>query len=126
MRALGITMAAVAILLSAPADGVAQEALTGPWDLTVQTDQGDNVIRINIVQDGGALTATGDIPELGPIEMAGTIDGADIHFEWELDLQGTLLPITLMGTLADDGTISGTADFAGQGGGAWTAKRVGD
>ena len=123
MRSLGVVMAAVAFLVSAPADGVAQD-LSGMWMLTVESDQGDQPLPITIVQDGNELTATGEIPDLGPIEMKGMIDGSDVTFEWNLDLEGMELNILFTGTIADDGTMSGTADFGGFGGGGWTAKRV--
>ena len=123
MRSLGVVMAAVAFLVSAPADGVAQD-LSGMWNLTVESDQGDTPLPVTIVQDGNTLTATGEVPDLGPIEMKGMIDGSDVTFEWNLDLEGMELSIVLTGTLADDGTMSGTADFGGFGGGGWTAKRV--
>ena len=123
MRSLGVVMAAVAFLVSAPADGVAQD-LSGMWILTVESEQGDNPLPITIVQDGNDLTATGEVPDLGPIEMKGMIDGSDVTFEWNLDLEGMELSIVLTGTIADDGTMSGMADFGGFGGGAWTAKRV--
>ena len=124
MRSLGVVMAAVAFLVSAPADGVAQTDLSGMWMLTVQTEQGDNPLPVTITQDGKNLTATGESPEVGPIEMKGMIDGSDVTFEWNLDLEGMELNILLTGTVADDGTMSGMADFGGFGGGAWTAKRV--
>jgi hypothetical protein len=89
------------------------------------TDQGDQMLTINVVQDGQALTATGEAGEFGPIEMTGTVEGANIRFAWELDMQGTPLDIVFTGILAD-GVISGTADFGGMGQGDWTAKRAAD
>ena len=124
MKTLGVVMAAVAFLVSAPADGVAQTDLSGMWTLTVQSPDGDNPLPITIVQDGEKLTATGEIPDLGPIEMTGTIDGTEVLFEWDLYYEGMEISIVLMGTIADDGTMSGTADFGGFGEGAWTAKRA--
>jgi len=124
MKALGVVMAAVAFFVLAPADGVAQVDLSGMWTLTVQSDQGDQPLPITIVQDGEKLTATGEVPDLGPIEMTGTIDGSTVQFEWDLYIEGMELNITFMGTVADDGTMSGSADFGGFGEGAWSAKRV--
>ncbi len=126
MRSLGVVMAAVAFLVSAPADGVAQTDLSGMWMLTVQTEQGDNPLPVTITQDGQNLTATGESPDVGPIEMKGMIDGSDITFEWNLDIEGMELNILFMGTVAEDGTMSGTLDLGGFGGGDWTAKRVED
>ena len=124
MRALGVIMAAVAVLVSAPTDGAAQTDLSGMWTLTVQSDQGDQPLPITIVQDGESLTASGEVPELGPIEMKGTLDGSDVLFEWDLYIEGMELNIVFTGTVAEDGTISGTADFGGFGEGGWSAKRV--
>ena len=124
MRALGVVMAAVAFLVSAPAEGVAQTDLSGMWTLTIQSPDGDNPFAITIVQDGETLTAKGEIPELGEIEMTGSIDGTEVHFEWDLYIEGMEISIVLMGTIADDGTMSGTADFGGFSEGAWTAKRA--
>ena len=123
MRALGVFMTTVALLVVAPANGAAQDDLTGMWDLTVMTDQGDQMLTISVVQNGPDLTVTSDVGQFGLIEMKGTVDGANIRLAWELDLQGTPLDIVFTGTLAD-GVISGTADFGGMGQGDWTAKRV--
>ncbi len=122
MRALGVWMAVVAVLVAAPSSGAAQADLSGVWGLTVMTDQGDQLLTITVIQDGQDLTATGDAGEFGPIEMTGTIDGVNVRLAWELDLQGTPLDIVFTGILAD-GVISGSADFGGMGEGEWTAKR---
>ena len=126
MRALGVIMAAVAVLVSAATDGAAQTDLSGMWTLTMQSDQGDQPLPITIVQDGESLTASGEVPEFGPIEMKGTLDGSDVLFEWDLYIEGMELNIVFTGTIAEDGTISGTADFGGFGEGGWSAKRVED
>lgn len=124
MRTLGIIMAAVAVLVSAPVDGAAQTDLSGTWILTVMSEQGDQPLTITIIQDGQNLTATGDGGEIGPVEMKGTLDGSDVRFEWDLYIEGMALDIVFLGTIAEDGTISGTADFGGMGQGNWTAKRT--
>ena len=125
MRGLSVVMAAVAVLVTAPADGAAQADLSGEWNLTVMTDQGDQMLTVEIVQEGKDLTATGDAGEFGLIEMTGTLDGVDVRFEWALDFEGTPLDIVFVGTLAD-GTLSGTADFGGMGQGNWVAVRAVD
>ena len=122
MKSLGVWMAVVAVLVAAPSSGAAQADLSGDWELTVMTDQGDQMLTITVIQDGQDLTATGDAGEFGPIEMTGTIDGVNVRLAWELDLQGTPLDIVFTGILAD-GVISGSADFGGMGEGEWTAKR---
>ena len=124
MRALGVIMTAVAVLVSAPTDGAAQTDLSGMWLLTLSSEQGDQPLSITITQDGQELTATGDGGEIGPVEMKGMLDGSDVRFEWDLYIEGFELDIVFMGTIGDDGTISGTADFGDLGQGSWTAKRT--
>ena len=123
MRGLGVVMAAVALLVSVPADVTAQD-LSGMWTLTIQSPDGDQPVPVTIVQDGGDLKATGEIPELGPIEMVGTIEGSNVRFEWDFYVEGMELNIVFTGMLAEDGTLSGSADFGGFGEGGWTAVRV--
>ena len=123
MRALGVLMAATAVLVSIPSNASAQADLNGAWDLVIMTDQGDQMLTINIVQEGMALTASGDAGEFGMFEWKGTLEGADVTFEWALDMQGTPLDIVFTGTLAE-GAISGVADFGGMGQGDWSAKRA--
>ena len=125
MKALGVVLIAAAVLGSVPADGAAQADLSGTWDLTVMTDQGDQMLTVEVVQSGQDLTATGDAGEFGTIAMKGTIDGDRVRLAWELDLQGTPLEIVFLGTLAE-GSISGTADFGGMGQGDWLAERAND
>ncbi len=125
MRVLGVILAAVAVLVSAPADGAAQADLNGIWDLTVMTDQGDQVLTINVVQDGQDLTVTGDAGEFGQFEMKGTVDGSNVRFAWELNFEGTPFDIVFTGTLAD-GAMSGSADFGGMAQGNWSAERAAD
>ena len=68
MRVLGVVMAAVALLVSVPADVAAQD-LSGMWIITIQSPEGDQPLPVTIVQDGEDLKATGEIPELGPVEI---------------------------------------------------------
>ncbi len=124
MRVLGVIAAVAAFLVSAPTDGVAQSDLSGMWIFTVQSAQGEQPLPITIVQDGDDLKATGEVPEVGAMEMTGTVDGSDVVFEWDLYIEGMELAIVFTGTVADDGTISGTVDIGGFDQGAWSAKRV--
>ena len=124
MRALGVIMAAVAILASAPSDGAAQSDLSGAWTLEVISDQGAAFsFDITIKQDEPDLTVTGEGGEFGRLELEGTLDDGNVRFAWDLDFQGTLVYIVFSGTVVDDG-MSGSADFGGMAQGDWTAKRA--
>ncbi|MEC9241748.1 MAG: hypothetical protein VYA48_03750 [Gemmatimonadota bacterium] len=123
MRVLGVVMAAIALLVSVPADVAAQD-LSGMWIITIQSPEGDQPLPVTIVQDGEDLKATGEIPELGPVEIVGTIQASQIRMEWDFFIEGMELNIVFTGAVAEDGTLAGSADFGGFGEGAWTATRV--
>ncbi len=78
MKALGVVLAALALVMSAPTDAVSQESLSGNWDLTVDTEGGVQVFTVSIVQDGENLKATGEIPEYAPNVLNGNRDGPQI------------------------------------------------
>ena len=125
MRAMVLILAAMTTLVSLPTTAAAQTDIAGSWIITLISGQGPYPVPVTIVQDGQALTVTGQAGELGTIEMDGVIEGADVRFELSLDFQGTPVQIVFRGTVTED-SMSGTADFGGMGGGDWTAQRAED
>jgi len=108
-------------LLTAPA--FAQANLTGDWDVTIQSPQGANTVKVTLKQDGDKVSGLfkspmGELPFTG-----GTLTGDDLKFAFTVPVQGQPLEITLTGKVAGD-TISGKAEFGGFGEGDWTAKRA--
>lgn len=117
-----ITLLSIALLTATPA--FAQTTVAGDWDVTVTSPQGSNTTRVTFKQDGEKVSGIfksqrGELPFDG-----GTLTGKDLKFTFTVEAQGMQLPITLAGTLGDDGTITGKADFGGFAEGDWTAKRA--
>jgi hypothetical protein len=117
------TSALAAVLLSIAAPALAQTNVTGDWDLTIQSPQGANTIRVTLKQDGEKLSGVlksrmGELPFEG-----GTMTGDDVKFSFTVPVQGMQLEITLNGKV-EGSAIAGKAQFGGFGEGDWTAKRV--
>jgi hypothetical protein len=118
-----MTLLSIALLVAAPA--FAQNTVAGDWDVTVNSPQGSNTTRVTFKQDGEKVSGVfksvrGELPFEG-----GTLAGKDLKFTFTVETQGMQLPITLAGTMADDGaTMTGKADFGGFAEGDWTAKRA--
>jgi hypothetical protein len=117
-----MTLLSIALLTATPA--FAQTTIAGDWDVTVNSPQGSNTTRVTFKQDGEKVSGIfksqrGELPFEG-----GTLTGKDLKFTFTIETQGMQLPITLAGTLADDGTMAGKADFGGFAEGDWSAKRA--
>ena len=104
-----------------PAALAAQTDVTGGWDMTFQTDQGDTPATMTLQQDGeklmGSITS-----DQGTVEFEGTISDNKIKWVLEIEAEGQFLEITMDGTVDGD-AMTGYADFGGFGGGDWTATR---
>jgi hypothetical protein len=103
----------IAALPAAAAD------VTGKWTFSVQLDMGSGSPTFVFQQDGEKLTGTYS-GQAGEAQLTGTVEGNQIQFSFE----STFGTVTYEGTIEDDGTMKGTADYGGQAGGTWTAKRA--
>ena len=142
MRALSLSVALAALLVSAPTDGAAQTGgaaqrdgvtqtdLAGYWDFVITSESGEPQVRlrvnIDITQDGQLRGATGPA---GPSEMTGSLKGSTVQLFWDTDFEGTPVAFRFTGTAAGD-TMSGSVeiDFGELGGVSksnWTATRAG-
>jgi hypothetical protein len=93
--------------------------VTGAWIFTVELDMGSGNPTFDFEQDGEKLTGTYH-GIAGDAELEGTVKEDQIQFSFESSF-GT---VTYTGTIEDDGTMKGTADYGGQASGTWTAKRA--
>ena len=113
----------IALLAATPA--FAQTTVAGDWNVTVNSPQGSNTTLVTLKQDGEKISGVfksqrGELPFEG-----GTLTGKELKFTFTIETQGMQLPITLAGTVADDGaTMTGKADFGGLAEGDWSAKRA--
>jgi hypothetical protein len=119
MNRAGIAVLLVA-LAAAPA--AAQVNITGDWDMTIESPQGANTVKVTLTQDGEKVTGLFK-SQMGELPFTGTITGVDLKFGFSLPIQGQSLDITMTGKV-DGQTLAGKVQFGGFGEGDWTAKRA--
>jgi hypothetical protein len=113
---------AVAALLAAPAPAQTT-TISGDWEMTIQSMQGTNSVRVTFKQEGEKVSGIFKSP-MGELPFQdGTLVGDDLKFAFSLPIQGQPLEITMTGKV-DGSSIAGKAQFGGFGEGEWTAKRI--
>jgi hypothetical protein len=107
-------------LLAAPA--AAQINLTGDWDMTIQSPQGTNTVKVTLTQDGE--TVSGRVTsQLGELPVTGALTGDDLKIAFTLPIQGQSIDIVMTGKV-EGPTLAGKVQFGDFGEGDWTAKRA--
>jgi hypothetical protein len=109
-----------ATLLVAPAAG--QVNVAGDWDMTIESPQGTNTVKVTLTQDGEKVSGLFK-SEMGELPFTGTLVGVDLKFTFTIPIQGQSLDIAVTGKV-DGATIAGKMQFGGFGEGDWTAKRA--
>jgi hypothetical protein len=125
-----LSVALVALLVSAPTDGVAQTDLAGYWDFVIMSESGEPQVRMRVeiatTRDGRLQGATG---LAGPSEMTGSVEGSTVRLFWDTNFEGTPVDFRFTGTTTEDGMAgSVVVDFGEQGvvsQSTWTATRAG-
>jgi len=109
------TVLACGLLWSAgaPSAGHAQANVAGDWSLSVTTDNGGTTPSMTLEQDGSVLTGRYSSDTLGDQGVRGTVDGNSVTIRFSATLQGQSIPVVYEGTLAEDGSMTGTIDIAG-------------
>ena len=108
-----------AALLVTPAIG--QVNVAGDWDMTIESPQGTNTVKVTLTQDGEKVSGLFK-SEMGELPFTGTVVGVDLKFTFTIPIQGQSLDIVVTGK-ADGATLAGKMQFGGFGEGDWTAKR---
>jgi hypothetical protein len=113
---------AAALVLTA-GSAYAQTNVTGDWDVTIETGQGANTVRVTFKQDGDKLSGLfksqmGEMPFEG-----GSVAGNDLKFGFAISIQGQSLDITMTGKVVGE-SIEGKAQFGGFGEGDWKGVKV--
>jgi hypothetical protein len=105
----------------APLPTLAQAALAGLWEITLQTPQGANTVGLTLKQDGDKVT--GDLTSpLGSVPISGTTTGNDVAMTATIELQGMSMQLGLKGKLEGE-TFNGMVAFGDFGEFAFTGKR---
>jgi len=95
--------------------------ITGAWEMTVESPQGQMVITANYKQDGENLTGN-HVSEMGEAPLKGTVKGSDVEYTVTIDMGGQQMAIVHKAKVDGD-TLTGTADIQGMGSIAFKAKR---
>lgn len=98
--------------------GAQPRDLSGKWAFEVVTENGTGNPTVTFKQEGEKLTGTYDSQRGGPRPLEGTVKGDKVTFTVKSGVD-----LNFSGTVTGD-TMSGTADFSGQGSATFAAKRV--
>jgi hypothetical protein len=118
-----VHVAALALALFA-SPAFAQTTVVGDWDMTIQSPQGTNTVKVNFKQDGEKVNGLFKSPQ-GELPFTGTLTGSDVKFAFTINFQGQPLEIAMTGTVDRD-AMAGKASFGGMVDGDWSAKRTTD
>jgi hypothetical protein len=125
MSRVAMAAGAMVVLIGGTSSLQAQAAkadVTGKWAFSVETSAGTGMPNMTFKQDGEKLTGHYS-GQLGEADLAGTVKGQDISFNFSVDAQGTKLDITYSGTIDGKDAMKGKVNLVGLGEGTWTAKR---
>ena len=116
-----VLVAAAIALVPVAAQDAKTIDITGTWEMTVESPQGQMLIIANYKQEGETLTGT-HVSEMGEAPLKGTVKGADIEYTLTLDMGGQQMSIVHKAKVEGD-TITGSAIIGEMGTIAFTAKR---
>jgi len=119
MSRAGIAVLFVALLV---ASAVGQINLTGDWDLTIESPQGTNTVKVTLTQEGEKLSGVMK-SQMGELPFTGTVTGVDVKVAFTVPVQGQSLEIVMTGKV-DGPALAGKVQFGGFGEGDWSAKRA--
>lgn len=122
MKSLALVLVALAVaLVPVGAQDAKKVDITGAWEMTVDSPQGQMVITANYKQDGETLTGS-HASEMGEMPLKGTVKGSNIEYTVTLDMGGQAMSIVHKATVEGD-TIKGSASLGEMGSFTFTAKR---
>jgi hypothetical protein len=108
-----------------PAIAVAQDAkaFLGDWVLTVEGRRGPQERPLTIKSDGGKLSAELGGGRGGPVTITDvTVKGSEATLKWKQETQQGAVDVVMTLTMAKDGTLTVSQDFAG---GQFSSKGTG-
>jgi hypothetical protein len=120
-RKVLVLAAAIAVFGLASGSAFAQQNVTGAWQLTLATPQGDNTVDVTFKQDGQNITGELVSP-LGTAPFKGTIVQDAMKVVASVDMQGTPLELTFDAKVTGD-TLAGTVKFGDFGDAPFSGKR---
>jgi hypothetical protein len=94
--------------------------VTGPWELTVVSQEGTAHPSMVLKQEGERVTGSYAGNVTGSLE--GTVKGSEINLRLRLKFQDAAYVVTYSGTVNGD-IMKGTVRFGNSGSGTWSANR---
>ena len=123
MKRLTCVLSALVCALLLAGSATAQSPnVTGDWDVSINSPQGQVDVKATLKQDGEKLTGAMKSPR-GETALDGTVKGKEIKFKYTIKFQDQDFVITMSG-LIDADTMKGDADFGGLAQGDWSGKRA--
>lgn len=127
-----LVLLACALMLATPVLALAQDApkpetkpaaldITGAWDMSIDTPQGQMTLTVTFKQEGEKVTGTQASP-MGEVPLEGTLVGNELKYTITIDMQGQAATVSFGAKIEGD-SMTGVYEFAGMGSGAWTAKK---
>jgi hypothetical protein len=102
-------------------------SLVGKWKMTIEAPNGNGTTEATLILDVDGKKLTGKIMGLrGMQDVAGEVNKDKFKFSLSLALQGYPVDVDFDGKLKSDGTLSGTANYAGMVTVDWQATRIKD
>jgi hypothetical protein len=107
---------------AAPAPAATGGTISGTWDVTFRTPQGDFPAVATITVESGKLSGSMG-SQLGETPITGTIDGAKLTIAITVESPQGSMNVSMTGELQGSDAMVGMADVAGMGQMEWSAKR---
>jgi len=117
-----LRFAVLALALSVAAPAAAQTTVVGDWEMTINSPQGSNTVKVTFKQDGEKVDGLFKSPQ-GELPFTGALTGDELKFTFSIPFQGQPLEIAMTGKV-EATTMAGKANFGGFADGDWTAKRI--
>jgi len=96
--------------------------VTGTWELTVTTQQGENRATMTVTQTGGTLEGTMNT-EMGTVQVTdGSVTGQRVTFSVTVPISGQTTTVVFRGTV-EGNRMTGTADLGAMGTASFTGAR---
>lgn len=96
--------------------------VSGDWNFTVTTPQGERTSEVAFVQEGENLKVTMKNPR-GEATGQGTVKGSDIEWTITRNTPRGEVTITYKGKIQDENTITGEVQMGNFGNASWKATR---
>lgn len=123
MRLRGLTIGILALgSLAALALGAAAVDISGVWEMTLQTPQGEQTVDATFVQDKEAVKVSMTGPQGIEMKGEGTLKETDV--EWTMAISAQMGEFILVFKGKVDGeTMAGEVQMGDFGSAPWTAKK---